>query len=293
VAALLTSPTVAALAEEIDRTPEVGSGEAVAVWAAGLRPPWFCIQTDRRGMLALRNFIEPLGGDQPIYGLQAVDPSGAVWEVTTIGDLAPRCVAGIRQVQQEGPYFISGHSLGGLVAYEVACRLEAEGERVELMLLDTIAPAIFRVPQRARTRLAGMSELPPGDRVREVARLGARAARRLAGSDRRKHVGHVAARGFEGIIDIQEAKRLRRAYRPRPFGGRLLIFNTRQSVNLAGTETLGWDDVVSGAIETVPVPGDHLSMLIEPNVRELGRELAKQLRAKQAESEKPMEALTP
>lgn len=276
IAAIVRAATVAGLSEEIEATSPSDLAEATAISAGGRRPPWFCIQTDRRGMLALRNFVEPLGADQPIYGLQAADPTGGVWKARSIGDIALRCVDAIRAVQPEGPYFLSGHSLGGLVAYDVACRLESSGERVQLMLLDTVAPSVFRLRQRMRVHLAGLADLSHLERAREIGRLGLRGLRRLARTHgREKSRSSVALeRGFEGIIDMQEARRLRSAYRPERLRGRLLLFVTQRSIDLAGADDLGWAKLVEGGTEAVAVPGDHLSMLIEPDVRALAHELA-------------------
>ena len=51
----------------------------------------------------------------------------------------------VRRRQSTGPYYLSGWSAGGIVAYEVALQLQAMGERVErLILLDSPCP--IRLP---------------------------------------------------------------------------------------------------------------------------------------------------
>ncbi len=42
----------------------------------------------------------------------------------------------IKKVQNKGPFFIVGYSFGGSVAYEMAAQLEAQGTKVNLVLLD-------------------------------------------------------------------------------------------------------------------------------------------------------------
>jgi len=52
-------------------------------------------------------------------------------------------VAAIRAEQANGPYYLCGYSLGGLVAVEIAAALQAAGERVDmLVILDTTLPAV-------------------------------------------------------------------------------------------------------------------------------------------------------
>ena len=47
-----------------------------------------------------------------------------------------------------------------------------------------------------------------------------------------------------------------------------------QNRKLRDDTTLGWSELVAGAIETHVVPGDHISMLNAPHVQSLALELA-------------------
>ncbi|MHB8863281.1 MAG: amino acid adenylation domain-containing protein [Pirellulaceae bacterium] len=56
--------------------------------------------------------------------------------------LAESCLKTLRTIQPHGPYLLAGYSLSGLVAYEMACRLQADREDVALVaLVDCAAPA--------------------------------------------------------------------------------------------------------------------------------------------------------
>ena len=62
-------------------------------------------------------------------------------DVRALGKIA---AAAIQQSQPRGPYVLLGHSSGGLVAYETAQLLAADGERVDLVVIarrDLPAPA--------------------------------------------------------------------------------------------------------------------------------------------------------
>ncbi|KAK9762437.1 hypothetical protein K7432_011823 [Basidiobolus ranarum] len=50
--------------------------------------------------------------------------------------------AAIRKTQPEGPYAVAGYSYGGVVAYEIAKRLEAQNQRVAFVGLVNIPPHI-------------------------------------------------------------------------------------------------------------------------------------------------------
>ena len=49
--------------------------------------------------------------------------------------MAAAYLAALRTAQSAGPYLLGGWSFGGLVAYEMACHLTAQGHQVGLLAL--------------------------------------------------------------------------------------------------------------------------------------------------------------
>ena len=74
-----------------------------------------------------------LPASHPVIGLQAVGLDGDHAPHETVAEMAAHAVEQVRRVQPAGPYLLLGHSLGGRVAFDVARRLEAAGERVALL----------------------------------------------------------------------------------------------------------------------------------------------------------------
>ena len=73
----------------------------------------------------------------------------------TVESVAEEVFEQIRVRQPRGPYFITGYSLGGIVAYEVARRLRAADEVITwLALLDTCEPTEVMRRSRARSAFA-------------------------------------------------------------------------------------------------------------------------------------------
>ncbi len=71
--------------------------------------------------------------------LRVAEPQGRLGVLTPHQDWASVSadyLAALKQQQPQGPYRIAGHSLGGRIAYQLACALEAAGEQVTLCLLD-------------------------------------------------------------------------------------------------------------------------------------------------------------
>jgi thioesterase domain-containing protein len=65
-----------------------------------------------------------------------------------------------------------------------------------------------------------------------------------------------------------------RSYIPQPYGGRVLLFKRTQ--NLAGRFRLpdcGWSRLVQGGPEIVEIPGDHLSLIVEPSIAMIAEKL--------------------
>ncbi|QSB22666.1 alpha/beta fold hydrolase [Curtobacterium sp. 24E2] len=104
------------------------------------RPPVFCFAGG--GALAL-TFL-PLSRYLPEHDVYAFQQHGLErrgvpdWSIRAS---ARRYVALMRIVQPRGPYLLVGHSLGGLIALEIARLLTESGEQVEhVALLDTYLP---------------------------------------------------------------------------------------------------------------------------------------------------------
>jgi len=87
----------------------------------------------------------------PLYGLQGHGRNGADDLPESIGAMAADYVEKIRTVQKSGPYHVAGWSFGGIVAHEVAVRLQAAGEEVaDLIVFDWYPPDRARRAARPR-----------------------------------------------------------------------------------------------------------------------------------------------
>src|SRR6266516_3467410 len=118
----------------------------VAVQAGGSRRPFFYLHGEWRGGALYSLELERyLGPDQPFYLLEpykfeslAVPP--------TFEAIAAAHIESLRSVQTEGPYLLGGYCNGGLLAYEMARQLHAQGQTVDLLvLMDPDSPARHRL----------------------------------------------------------------------------------------------------------------------------------------------------
>jgi thioesterase domain-containing protein len=142
LASIFEAPTVEQLAE-LTRREGWGApwSSLVPVNPGGSRVPLFCAAAGDGNTVGYGALSRHLGPDQPVYGLQPRGLDGHVPLLRTVEALARHYLSAVRSVQAHGPYLLAGRCLGGVVAYEMARRLEADGERVSLLaIFDSLGP---------------------------------------------------------------------------------------------------------------------------------------------------------
>lgn len=144
---LLEAPTVEQLAAILQSTQKATPWTPlIPIQTGGTKPPLFCPQGAGGNVIVYRKLAQYLGGDQPVYGLQARGLDGREDPYTWIEEMATDYIRHIRTIQPHGPYFLAGLSSGGRVAFEMAQQLRAQGETVGLVaMFDTYGPGFPRL----------------------------------------------------------------------------------------------------------------------------------------------------
>ncbi|MGE5343746.1 MAG: amino acid adenylation domain-containing protein [Candidatus Omnitrophota bacterium] len=76
-----------------------------------------------------------------IWGIKAAAFESLTSSTITIPELAREYIASMQKVQDQGPYYIVGWSLGGTIAFEMAAQLEAVNREIAcLVLIDSVPP---------------------------------------------------------------------------------------------------------------------------------------------------------
>jgi FkbH-like protein len=287
IAALFQSPTVESLTRRLTEehwAPPWSS--LVPLQPLGAKPPFFLVHGwggDVYGFLGLAQLLAP---DQPAYGLQAVGLDGKAPRHITVEDMAAHYVQEIRSFQPEGPYFLGGYSMGGLIAFEMAQQLYRLGQRVALLaLLDSppscvIPWAVYGrmmasyLRDRCLFHLRRWWEMPNRDRLSYF--RGRWAALQYWINRNRSKTPAVTAPFKEdsqsplvpGFPDYYVA--VASAYRIRPYPGSADVFVCD---NDGPRWTSCWTHLARGRVSFHGVPGTHLEMLAHDYVPALGRAL--------------------
>ncbi|MEW1578773.1 beta-ketoacyl synthase N-terminal-like domain-containing protein [Streptomyces microflavus] len=127
---------VARLPEAEARSTRAVAPELVRLNGVTEGRPVFWIHGALAGVESYRTIAERI--DRPFYGIQArglLTEDAPIEGVTAMADYYTDV---IRSVQPEGPYDVGGFCLGGIVAYEVTRRLQAQGQDVaSLTMVDS------------------------------------------------------------------------------------------------------------------------------------------------------------
>ncbi len=143
---LFAGPTIEDMANALYRQEDASSQTPlVAVQLGESRRPFFFLHGDwTGGAFYCFTIASTLGADQPFYVLEPykVDDQHIP---PTLEAMAAAHLKALRAVQPDGPYLLGGFCNGGLVVYEMARQLYAEGQRIDLLVLvNPTPPGRFR-----------------------------------------------------------------------------------------------------------------------------------------------------
>ena len=296
LATLFSYPTVARLADLLVRNDFAPSWSSlVKIRSEGNRPPFFCIHSEGGNVLEYQKLAKYMDADQPFYGLQAKGLEGDCVVSLSVEEMAREYCKEIKKVQPNGPYYIGGYCLGGMVAYEMARQFEAEGEDVGvLVLISTSTPQhLFReIPnltrlqsvwykliERVELEADNLSVLNTKEKLSYVLERARRVSLYLQIAAERcldrlsVKTNSGAPRHTRRFILEQTRLEQDRAFylfQPKPIRTQVTLFRpARQPRCLEKDPTLGWADFAAGGIVDFEIDAFHKNILKDPNVREL------------------------
>ncbi|MCG6871968.1 MAG: alpha/beta fold hydrolase [Gammaproteobacteria bacterium] len=236
-----------------------------------------------------------LGADRPVLSFRAPGLDGRGASPGRAPELAGAYIRQLRARQPEGPYYLVGLCIGGVLAYEIAQQLRAQGEEVAaLVLVDTAFPKPVRALrnrgrrawrfgkrsvralttglwERARFHVGKLRALAPGEQLSYLADKLRRAPGYYDHSTRSYMLMHPDARVARRMGHGQAAyQRSLLNYRAGEYGGALVALVSEGQMDLRGTS---WRRVVRGGVHVETMAGDHYS-----HIRDHADDVARQLK---------------
>jgi pyochelin synthetase len=282
---LFRASTVEELAGILRREERRSDSLLVAIQPEGSLPPFFCVHPIGGNVVCYGELARGLGSDQPFYGLRALGLHGEEECLSGIEAMAARYLEELRGLQPEGPCFLGGWSLGGLVAFEMARQLERQGRSVGLLTLLDVEAREDEDPRHPAEQfledLAGQfgNDAAASKRLLALARDRSLSDEGWAELLEQARIADVLPPDM-GALQIRDLSRVFTAnaraaasYVPQRYGGRVALFKARErAAQAAPGVDLGWGELCA-AVDVQAVPGNHYTMLRQPHVQVLAERL--------------------
>lgn len=261
----------------------------VSIRSEGIRPTFFCCAGAGGNVIYFHDLARNLPENMPFCGLQPPGLDGVSSPLMTVEALATHYLDNILCETGAYPKVISGHSFGGLVAFEMARQLECQGLTVTLVLIDTAAPHFFKPTGTEWGEAEWLMQISQIVEHLYSVKLGVSSEEVNESSEssialltQRMILSGVLPPGtdtdyLKGFTAVYKAN-LQVEYAPQPLAEsvRVLILRacdaqpdelvTEQFSTVRNTPELGWRAYIKGDLHVEEVPGDHLSMMRPPNV---------------------------
>jgi thioesterase domain-containing protein len=241
-----------------------------------------------------------LACDRSLYGLQPLGLDGKQAPLHQIDTMARYYIKAIQTIQPHGPYYLSGWSFGGLVAFEMAQQLAQAGESIALLaIFDTAAPVADNRPSPGASLkflfkdalwstlpflldygAIAISRLSRGLQGADSTALTSRShwlsrwqwwaiARLMPEESRLRFLDESAIGPMLRIFAANNQAAYH--YTPQPYPQPITLFKaTEAPQNSSSDQTLGWNQLTP-TVQIHTVPGNHLSMLKPPHVQTLAQ----------------------
>jgi surfactin family lipopeptide synthetase A len=311
---LFEAPTIERLASLLQKPQTTQSFDSLVLLKPGSSPtPLFLIHDANGETILYLNLARHLHPEQAVYGLRPYSKPGYPMLHTRISEMVEYYIQEIRKVQPQGPYFIGGLCAGGVLAFELACRLQAQGEQVPVVaIIDAInyhgcAQTNYANRNRQQSFLKTFARNGQSKNLAwltNVAQKSLEKVSRLISYEIKTIIENTIERArvqlfryylernlplpqfCQNISVVTIYKFAESDYKPGLYRGKLTLWRATEKLdfsNRAIDDTpakfevtdplLGWGQQATEGVEVYDIPGGHSSMLQEPNVQTMSQKL--------------------
>ncbi len=269
----------------------------VPIQPHGSKRPFFCVPGVLGDVSQFHQLARCLGNDQPFYGLRPPGLDEDTSPYDKMADIANHYIQAVQAAQPTGRYLLGGHSFGGLVAFEMAQQLLQRGHAVSVLVILDVQVAVGenykdtlnRGAAQDITTLARVFErtlendieflpdvvdsLDSSEQLNYLVQRLKIAGLQFTASEMRRIQGVFRA-------NVQAMAR----YRPRlRYPTPITLFRASEvhpqdhflpdEATTQKDPTWGWNQLSSARLDPHIVPGNHFTMMTDPNVQILGQQL--------------------
>jgi thioesterase domain-containing protein len=259
----------------------------VRIQPDGSRQPFFCAHAAGGQVLGYVELARRVGREQPFYGFQAAGLDDGEPPLRTVEGMATSYIEAMKSIRPSGPYLLGGWSVGGVVAYEMARQLEQRGEEVSLLvLMDSVAPPAFKQMAQVDDSMLmlaflqdiglAVNSLPvTAESLERIKPEGRLAFALEAAKNARLMPQDISLGTVQRLFDVFKANiEAIRQYSPQGCSvGVTLLKATERFMAYDFDPYAGWTELARKGVRVQETPGNHYTMLKEPNVRALADHL--------------------
>ncbi|MDF5717357.1 MAG: SDR family oxidoreductase [Rhizonema sp. NSF051] len=261
------------------------SSPLVPIQPQGSKPPLFFVHPVGGNILCYYELSRYLGSEQPFYGLQALGLNGECETYTRIEDMATQYIKALRKIQPNGPYFLGGWSMGGVVAFEMATQLLKHGHQVAMLaMLDSPAP----VPSNKTTEIDDDDDVKilvdfAIDMARSAGKNLSGSVEQLQGLTLEEQLNYFLEQArIANLLPLDfELQQLRfllkvfqsnvralQSYVPQVYPNPIIYFQASEEVsNDLHNPTLSWGRASREPIKIITIPSNHYTIMTKPHVQ--------------------------
>lgn len=274
----------------------------VAIKPSGSKRPFFCVPGAGGNPIYFYKLAHHLGQDQPFYALQSFGLDGESEPYTQVEDMATYYIQAIQSIQPKGPYLLGGHSFGGIVAFEMAQQLNKLGHKVDLLalfdsgepdleinqndvdvddaywlheiglILENLYTTSLEISHEVLKSLDAEGQLDYFKERLQIANL---------------LPPNININQLRGLLKVYKTE-MQIVYQPQEIYPNQIICFVSSEVNkspenseILDNPVLKWQQFSSKSLNIHFIPGNHWTMLDEPNVQILAAELINYIERKQ------------
>jgi amino acid adenylation domain-containing protein len=286
LAALLEQPTIQKLAAYMDKK-FISWDSLVPLKPKGNKDPLFIVHGANHNVLIYKNLAENLDDDQPVYGLQAKGLNGESEPHDSVEEMASHYISEITSINPEGPFALAGFSFGGIIAFEMAKQLKAQGKQLKIVaLLDCyvypsyyysnlfvkkVVSTLYNIAQLIFMAFNMFSSVKNFKRRKDLVKLKVSGWFLMLKHGREKQQ-QLQFNRTSKIDEMHKLAFLR--YNITPQDIKIDLFRASKNIFYAHDyKFLGWKKIASRGIRKHMVPGNHSEMFFPPNVEVFGSSL--------------------